>query len=267
MAQKKSQTLEELISLKGKTALITGAASGIGKAIAMRYAEAGSSLILVDIDKEKLDRLPESFKKWGVKITTYKVDLSNKEEIDQLWDKIGDNAPDILVNNAGIYPFKKFTEVDEQFLEKNFSINLKAVFWMCQRMIKARIESGGIIVNISSIEAILPLKDGLNCYGPSKWGVLSLTRSLAKDYSKKGFRINAILPGGIKTPGTMNAAKDILKLQFGLIKDGIEFMARLPLGRLGIPDDVAKIATVLATDLSSYVTGAGIPVDGGFLSA
>lgn len=267
MAKGNSQSLQQLISLEGKTSLITGAASGIGKAIAKRYAEAGSSLILVDIDKEKLEKVAEEFRAFQVGISTYKVDLANKEDIDDLWNKISDKYPDILVNNAGIYPFKKFTEVDEDFLEKNFTINLKSVFWMCQRMINAREDKGGIIVNISSIEAILPLKDGLSCYGPSKWGVLSLTRSLAKDYSKKGFRINAIMPGGIKTPGTMDAAKGLLKLQFGLIKDGIEFMSRLPLGRLGDPDEVARIATVLASDLSSYMTGAAIPVDGGFLSA
>ncbi len=267
MATDKSKTLQDLISLKGKISLITGSASGIGKAIAERYAEAGSDLILVDIDKEKLDKLPEFFKKWSVKVSTFKVDLSDKKEIDKLWDEIGNNPPDVLVNNAGIYPFKKFTDVDEEFLERIFAINLKSVFWMCQRMINSRIEKGGAIVNISSIEAILPFKDGLSCYGPSKWGVLSLTRSLAKDYGKKGFRVNAILPGGVKTPGTMDVAKGILKLQFGLIKDGVEFMSRLPIGRLGEPDDIARIATVLATELSSYVTGAAIPVDGGFLSA
>lgn len=267
MKKDKSRTLHELISLDGKVSLITGAASGIGKAIAQRYAEAGSDLILVDINKEKLDKLPEFFKKWSVKVTTYRVDLSIKEEIELLWDKIGTDAPDVLVNNAGIYPFKKFEDVDEQFLDRIFSINLKAVFWMCQRMIKARASKGGIIINTSSIEAILPFKGGLNCYGPSKWGVLSLTRSLAKDYSRKNFRVNAILPGGINTPGTRSAAKGILKLQFGLIKDGVEFMSRLPMGRIGEPDEVARIAIVLATDLSSYVTGAAIPVDGGFLSA
>ncbi len=267
MAESKNQPLRNLVSLKGKVSLVTGAASGIGKAIAQRYAEAGSSLLLVDVDKEKLDNLPALFKKWAVKTTTYRVDLSKKGEIDLLWDEIGDNPPDVLVNNAGIFLFKKFEEVDEQFLDRIMDINLKAVFWMCQRMIKARINTGGVIVNISSIEAILPFKNGLNVYGPSKWGVLSLTRSLAKDYSKKGFRINAILPGGINTPGTRSAAKGILKLQFGIIKDGIEFMSRLPMGRLGKADEVARMATVLATDMSSYVTGAAIPVDGGFLSA
>lgn len=260
-------TLKELISLDGKVSLVTGSGSGIGKAIAERFAEAGSSLMLIDIDKEKIDRLADTLKGENVDVSTYKVDLSDKKAIDNLWEEISANPPDILVNNAGIYPFKKLEDVDEAFLDRVFDINLKSVFWMCQKMIMARNNRGGIIINISSIEAILPFKNGLYSYGPSKWGVLSLTRSLAKDFSNKAFRINAILPGGINTPGTRNAAKGVLKLQLGLIKDGVEFLSRLPMRRLGSPDEVARIALVLASDLSSYVTGAAIPVDGGFLSA
>lgn len=267
MASEPPRTLKELISLEGKVSLITGAASGIGRAIAERYAEAGSALILVDIDSERLNGVVENLRNKDAEVSSFKVDLSNKKAIDGLWDEIELNPPDILVNNAGIYPFRKLDDVDEKFLDSVFSINLKAVFWMCQRMIRAREERGGSIINVSSIEAILPFKDGLYAYGPSKWGVLSLTRSLAKEYSSKGFRINALLPGGINTPGTRNAAKGILRLQFGLILDGIQFMSRIPMKRLGQPDEVARMATVLASDLSSYMTGAVIPVDGGFLSA
>lgn len=261
------QKLEEMLSLEGKVSLITGAGSGIGRAIAERYAEAGAALILVDIDGTKLESITETLRGQGAEVTPFRIDLSRKKEIDALWEEIGINTPDILVNNAGIYPFRKLDEVDEEFLDHVFNINLKSVFWMCQKMIGSREDRGGVIVNISSIEAILPFKGGLYAYGPSKWGVLSLTRSLAKDYSRKGFRINAILPGGINTQGTRNAAKGILKLQFGLIRDGIEFVSRLPMKRLGTPDEVARIATVLASDLSSYMTGAAVPVDGGFLSA
>lgn len=267
MVREEPRTLQELISLAGKVSLITGAASGIGRAIAERYAEAGSSLILVDVDREGLDSLSESLKEHQVEIHPFVVDLAEKKEIDRLWENISDNPPAILVNNAGIYPLRKLNEVDEEFLDNVFNINLKSVFWMCQNMINAREGKGGVIINISSIEAILPFKDGLYAYGPSKWGVLSLTRSLAKEYSRKGFRVNALLPGGIKTPGTKDVAKGILRLQLGLVKDGVEFMSRLPMRRLGMPDEVARIATVIASDLSSYVTGAAIPVDGGFLSA
>jgi 3-oxoacyl-[acyl-carrier protein] reductase len=126
---------------------------------------------------------------------------------------------------------------------------------------------GGVIINIGSIEAILPFKEELTHYNSSKAGVIALTRSLAKDYGKKGFRINAIIPGGIITPGTKSAAKEILKLNFGLVKTGINFKRRLPLGKFGQPDEVALMALVLASDLSSYVHGSLIPVDGGFLSA
>jgi 3-oxoacyl-[acyl-carrier protein] reductase len=120
---------------------------------------------------------------------------------------------------------------------------------------------------MGSIEALLPFKDELTHYTSSKGGVIALTRALAKDYGKDGFNINVLLPGGILTPGTKHVAKDLLKLNFGLIKSGIDFKTRLPLGRFGSPDEVARIALVLATELSSYLHGALIPVDGGFLSA
>jgi NAD(P)-dependent dehydrogenase (short-subunit alcohol dehydrogenase family) len=104
-------------------------------------------------------------------------------------------------------------------------------------------------------------------YNVSKIGVIGLTRALSKEYGGDGFRVNVIIPGGIVTPGTKAVAKEIAQLKLGLIKTGLEFKARLPLNRGGQPDEVARIALVLASDLSSYVNGALIPVDGGFLSA
>ena len=164
------RTLGELISLDGKISLITGAASGIGRAIAERYAEAGSALMLVDIDREKLNNFAEILRGRKVDVAQFIVDLSRKEEIDRLWEEIGSNPPDILVNNAGIYPFRKFDEVDEEFLDRVLNINLKSVFWMCQKMIGAREDKGGAIINISSIEAILPFKDWPLCIWPQQMG-------------------------------------------------------------------------------------------------
>jgi NAD(P)-dependent dehydrogenase (short-subunit alcohol dehydrogenase family) len=150
-------------------------------------------------------------------------------------------------------------------------VNFNSVFWMCQHMIRARAlgrgKKGGVIINIGSIEAILPFKEGLTHYNSSKGGVIAFTRALAKDYGKEGFKINLIIPGGIMTSGVKNVAKEILKFNFGLLKSGIDFKNRLPIGRFGLPDEVALIALVLATDLSSYVHGSMIPVDGGFLSS
>ena len=135
-------------------------------------------------------------------------------------------------------------------------------------MVRRRLDKGGVIINIGSIEAILPFAKGLVHYDISKMGVIALTRALAREYGKKGFRVNAIVPGGIKTPGVEKLRREaVLKLKMDVIKTGMNFMSRLPLGRMGDPDEVARIVVVLASDLASYVHGAVIPVDGGFLSA
>jgi len=261
------RALTELISLQGKRALITGSAAGIGKAIAYRFAEAGADLELVDIDHERLAATQKELEGFGTEVNIHQIDISKQEEIHSLWEKLAGDGPDILVNNAGIYPFKEFLDVDEPFYKRVIETNLDSVYWMCQHMISKRLKLGGVIINIGSIEAVLPFKEDLAHYSVSKAGVIALTRALAKEHGKDGFRINAVVPGGIVTPGTKTAAKGILRFNLGLIKTGIEFKQRLPIGRLGQPDEVACMVLVLASDLSSYVHGAAIPVDGGFLAA
>ncbi len=262
-----TQPLSDLISLTGKKALITGSAAGIGKAMAIRFAEAGADLELVDMHKEGLRTVKKELSQLNSSTNIHRVDLSDKQQIDALWDHLEGEEPDILVNNAGVFPFKKFLEVDDVFLKKVMDINLNSTFWMCQHMIKQRRKRGGVIINVASIEAILPFEKDLVPYNVSKIGVIGLTRALAKEYGSDGFRINVLLPGGIVTPGTKAVAKEITQLKLGLLKTGLEFKVRLPLNRAGQPDEVARMALVLAGDLSSYVHGAMIPIDGGFLSA
>jgi NAD(P)-dependent dehydrogenase (short-subunit alcohol dehydrogenase family) len=259
--------LSELISLEGKRALITGSAVGIGRAMAYRFAEAGACLDLVDINIKGLGLVKKELSRFESEIDIHKVDLSREVEVDALWEELSGKEPDILVNNAGIYPFKNFLEVDDAFLSKVLAINLKSALLMCQHMIRRRLKRGGVIINIGSIEAILPFAEDLIPYDISKIGVIALTRALAKQYGKNGFRINVIIPGGITTPGTKAVAKELSRFKVSLIKTGVQFATRLPLRRGGQPDEVARIAVVLASDLSSYVHGALIPVDGGFLSA
>jgi len=270
MSEKKQsdaqRPLSELISLKNKRAIITGAAAGIGRAIALRFAEAGASLVLVDVDMEGLRSL-EAEMEGNAGSELHRVDLSDKAAIDRFWESLGGGPPEILVNNAGIYPFKDFLEVDEEFLRRVMDTNLNSVLWMSQHMIRRRIDHGGVIINVASIEALLPFMDHLSHYGASKAGVIALSRGLARDYGRKGFRVNVLVPGGIVTPGTMGVAKNIANLNLGLVMSGLEFRQRLPLRRAGKPDEIALMALVLASDLSSYVHGAVIPVDGGFLSA
>jgi NAD(P)-dependent dehydrogenase (short-subunit alcohol dehydrogenase family) len=259
--------LAELICLDKKRALITGSGSGIGRAIAYRFAEAGADLELVDLNEPSLSAVEKELEGFNVETNVYKVDLSKKAEIDGLWIKLEGKEPDILVNNAGIYPVKSFLDTDETFLKKVMDVNLNSVFWMCQHMIKSRLKKGGIIINMGSIEAIMPFKEELCHYDISKAGVIVLTRTLASEYGHRGFRINALVPGGVMTPGTKSMAKEVLKLKTNIVKSGIEYNMRTPLGRLGKPDEIARMALVLASDLSSYVHGTLIAVDGGFLSA
>lgn len=160
-----------------------------------------------------------------------------------------------------------FLDEDDVFLQKVLDVNLKSVFWMCQHMIKKRSRKGGVIINLGSIEAIMPLKEDLCHYDISKAGVMALTRALASQYGKRGFRINVLVPGGVWTQGTRGVAKDALKFKPGIVRTGIEYGLRTPLGRMGAPDEIARMALVLASDFSSYVHGALIVVDGGFLSA
>jgi len=193
---KDPEPLSKLISLKGKRALITGSALGIGKAMAYRFAEAGADLELVDINERGLRTVAEELSKFKVKVRVHKVNLSSKKEIDALWKELKGKEPGILVNNAGIYPFKGFLEVDDAFFSKVMDINLKSALSMCQHMIKSRLKRGGVIINIGSIDAIMPFVEGMASYSISKAGVIALTRSLAKEYGKNGFRINAIILAG-----------------------------------------------------------------------
>jgi NAD(P)-dependent dehydrogenase (short-subunit alcohol dehydrogenase family) len=264
---KKDVPLTTLLSLEGKRAMITGAAAGIGRAIARRFAEAGAALELADISEAALGRVGDELQAVAPSVHLHPADIATDVGRKMLWEAVADHPPDILVNNAGIYPFKGFLQVDAAFYDRVLDLNLGAVYWMCQEMISRRLKLGGVIINLASIEAMVAFKADLAHYSVSKAGVMALTRSLAREHGKDGFRINALLPGGIVTQGTKSAALGVLKFELGLVRTGLRFRERIPMGRLGDPDEVARMALVLASDLASYVQGTAVPVDGGFLSA
>jgi NAD(P)-dependent dehydrogenase (short-subunit alcohol dehydrogenase family) len=261
-------SLAELVSLNGKTAMITGAAAGIGAAIARRFAEAGAQLQLVDMNEAGVSALCRDLMAEGAVASPYTVDLASKAALDHFWEGIEEAAPDILVNNAGIFPFCDFLDTDEALIDRVTAVNLYAVFWLCQHFVRARLRQrrGGAIVNISSVEAQVSFKEDLAHYTIGKAGTISLTRALARDYGRRGIRANVVLPGAIDTEGTRRARRSVWQ-DLSLLKDGYHFQARLSLGRWGKADEVARMVLVLASDLASYMNGAVVPVDGGFLSA
>jgi NAD(P)-dependent dehydrogenase (short-subunit alcohol dehydrogenase family) len=254
--------------MKARRVLITGAASGIGRAIALRFAEAGADLLLLDIDEAGLAQTVVDLGSLSSQVTTQVVDLTHKTQIDAFWSHLDADLPDTLINNAGSYPMRTYLEIDSHFLEQTLRVNLESALWMCQDFIARRMEKGGAIINVSSVEAVVPFRDDLIPYSVSKAGILALTRALAHAYGKHGFRVNVLVPGAIKTPGTARIRRaGVRHLDVDLIKTGYHFEYRLALGRWGEPDEVACVALFLASDLASYVQGAAIPVDGGFLSS
>ena len=267
---REEKSLNELIRLDGKNAIVTGAAAGIGAVISRRLAEAGARVLILDIDKEEVKKTAQEIGDLGYQVISSCCDVREEEQvksaISHAVKEMG--SVHILVNNAGIYPRKPLVEMNGQDFNDVIDVNLLGTF-LCSRyaseeMIKQR--QGGCIINIASIEAVHPSSTGMTAYDASKGGVLMLTRSLARELGPHGIRVNAIAPGAIMTRAIMShVGKQTDEEEKAGLKELKSFMARMALGRMGDADDVARVALFLASDLSSYITGDMIVVDGGYL--
>ncbi len=259
-------SLQELISLSGRRALVTGAAGGIGLAIARRLAEAGAELLLVDRDDAGLEKARQELAGYGAAVRTRALDLADPAAIAALWRELAGAEPEILVNNAGVYEFRDLLEADEAFYRRQMAVNLDAVYWMSRAFVAARRRSGGRLVNVGSIEAFLPFAPGLAHYDAAKLGVVALTRAIAREYAPQ-IRANVVVPGGIATEGVKKLRRRAIRnLELAKASIAHDFGRRLPMKRFGDPDEVARVVHFLVSDQSSYVTGAILAVDGGFLS-
>ncbi len=263
------QSLAELFNLSGKSAIVTGGGLGIGQAICFRLAEAGASVTVTDIDMDAASKTVEEIRSKGGSAQAIQADASSAEDAAKAMRSAKEayGSIDILVNNAGIYPLKPFMKVSEELWNKVMDINLKGPFLYCQAAASEMIEAGkgGKIVNIASIDALHPTGNTSH-YNASKGGVLMFTKAVALELAPHGILVNAIAPGNIMTPGTIDIRK-----RSGRYSDAEpaertgNFNERLPLGRPGYPDDIARTALFLASAASDYVTGELIVVDGGFL--
>lgn len=258
----KQKSLEEIISLKGKAAIVTGGAMGIGLGIVNRLAEAGASVLIADINAPAGKQTQKNLTDSGYEVEFIKTDVSKEKDVKKAVSactkKFG--SLDIIVNNAGIYPITPVSNLKQNEFDRILAINLRSVFlftkYATEAMIKNKIK--GKIINISSIDALHPSSIGLAAYDASKHGVWGFTKNSALEYAQYGISINAIAPGGISTPGAGSERPDIKKIQK-------EFIKKIPMKRMGQPDDIGKVALFLASDLSSYMTGTQVVVDGGVL--
>jgi 3-oxoacyl-[acyl-carrier protein] reductase len=242
--------------LQGKTAIITGAGRGIGKAIALSYAEMGANVIITDIRiNDEALAFVESLNNNGIKARAYESDASSFEACQNLLTEIEKDFPvvDVLVNNAGITRDNLLMRMSEDEWDSVIRINLKSVFNMTKAvqrlMLKQRF---GSIINMSSVVGVSG-NAGQSNYSASKSGMIGFTKSIAKELGSRNIRCNAVAPGFIETEMTAGLPEDVRKT----------WMATIPLRRGGTPEDVANVCVFLASELSSYVTGQVITVCGG----
>jgi NAD(P)-dependent dehydrogenase (short-subunit alcohol dehydrogenase family) len=237
--------------LDGKTALISGAASGIGEEIGRLFAREGAKVVLFDVTPSG-ERIVEELKVKGLEAYFKTCDVTKANQVKAVVDfAVAETGKlDVLVNVAGILDFKGITETEEDVWDRVVAVNLKGVFLTMKNAIPYMLKNGGSIVNVSSISSVIFRSVGIgDAYSASKAGVNGLTNSVAVKYAKYGIRCNAIMPGAIETPMT---------------KEGLsEWDPRVPLRRVGQPEDVAHMALFLASDYSSFLTAANIPLAGG----
>ena len=242
--------------LEGKVALITGAARGIGKAIALKYASEGADVAFTDlIIDENAQKTVDEIAAFGHKVKAYASNAANFEETHQVVEQIKADfgAIDILVNNAGITKDGLMLKMTEQQWDAVLAVNLKSAFNFIHAVTPIMMrQKGGSIINMSSVVGVHGNAAQAN-YAASKAGLIALAKSIGQEMGRKGIRANAIAPGFIETAMTQALPEEIRK----------EWMEKIPLRRGGTPEDIADVATFLASDMSSYVSGQVIQVDGG----
>lgn len=257
--------LKNLIDLKKKTAIVTGGAMGIGFGVAYRLAEAGANVVIADIDEKVGTAAAKELKGEGWEAVYKKTNASLEKDVQAALNFAVQTygGIDVLVNNAGIYPTIPVRQMKPADFEKVLAVNLKSVFLFTKAVTEVMIKQnrGGKIINITSIDALHPSSIGLAVYDASKHGVWGFTKNSALEFAPYNIQINAIAPGGIATPGT-GVGKPVPPDMAAVIK---KFIEKIPMKRMGDPDDIGKAALFLASDLSSYMTGSQMVVDGGVL--
>lgn len=241
--------------LEGKVAIITGSARGIGKATAVKYVQEGAKVVVCDVNLEQVNETVEELKKMGGNVIGLRVDVTDRESVNKL---IEDTVAafgklDVMVSNAGITADNTLLKMTEAEFDRVINVNLKGVF-NCGQAAAAymAVNGGGVILNASSVVGLYG-NFGQTNYAATKWGVIGMTKSWAKELGKKGIRVNAVAPGFIMTPMTEKMPEKVLEMM----------KEKSPLKSLGYPEDIANAYCFLASDEARFVTGTVLSVDGG----
>lgn len=246
------------MELDGKTALITGSARGLGKAIAIKLASLGANIVLNDIpSSEELDATAEELRKAGYNAAVTRGDVRNQDDVKTMISTAVESfgSLDILVNNAGVTRDKPMAMMSEEDWDLVLDINLKGAFLCTKFAVKQMIrQKYGRIVNIASVAGRYGNRGQAN-YSASKAGLIGLTKSTAKEFAPKGITCNAVAPGLIQSQMTDALPEEVRQ----------KYLENIPLGRFGTPEDVANVVAFLASDEASYVTAQVIDIDGGLV--
>lgn len=247
--------------LKGKSALITGGTAGIGKAIALLFAAQGADVAILGTNEQRALQAVKEIEAARIspdqKVVSFLVDVSKSKEVEETVQKVLSSfgKVDILVNNAGITKDNLLMRMSEEDWDTVLQVNLKSVYNTCKSLARSMMKArSGSIINITSVIGLTGNAGQAN-YAASKAGMIGFTKSLAKELSSRGVRANCVAPGYIETQMT-----EVLP---DPVKEGI--LTKIPLARIGQPSDIAQAALFLASDMSNYVTGQVLAVDGGMV--
>jgi 3-oxoacyl-[acyl-carrier protein] reductase len=246
------------MKFEGKVALVTGAARGIGKAIALKLAQEGADVVVTDVDLEGAQRVAQEIEGLGYKAKAIQADVSQREAVQRLVSKAVSvfGQIDILVNNAGIIRRGTFLEHDPQDWEKVLSVNLGGTFNCAKEVVPLMVkQGGGKIINISSVVGKMGDIASAPSYGTSKGAINTFTKSLARELAPYGINVNAVAPHAIETDMSREWSKEKRR----------QIVEAIPLKRLGKPEEVAEVVAFLASDGAGFITGQILDVNGGYL--
>ena len=245
---------------QGRTVLITGAGSGIGRATAERFGSEGAAVVCADVNAEGAEATAAAIRTQGGEALGLSCDVSKPASVDETFGKAIERYKrlDVLANVAGVGGFRRLTETTLDEWNRTIGVNLTGTFLMCQKAISHILEAKGAIINVASV-AGLRSHPFSAAYCASKGGVVTMTKALAVEFGRKGVRINCVCPGGVETPMIQN-----FQLPEGASPRVLERI--MPLGRMGQPQEVAATIAFLASDDALYINGSAIVVDGGMIA-